>query len=203
MSCRDIAMKDKFLRVYESVAKKGVFPHQLAFTLLIPFRSIFLSPKRLVSYLELKRDYRVLEVGPGPGYFSVEVARAIPDGELVLTDIQEEMLAKARARLTSKRIPNVEYHLCDGEGFPFKNKEFDVIYMVTVLGEVENRKKYAGEFFRMLRPGGILSVSEQAGDPDKMSVNEIKGLFLAAGFEFNRLYGTEKNFTVNFRKEGR
>jgi hypothetical protein len=61
--------------VMNRFAGKGVFPHQLAFTLLFPGRNLFLSPKQLIERLELKNDSHVLEVGPGPGYFSTRIAK--------------------------------------------------------------------------------------------------------------------------------
>lgn len=193
-------MQGKYSDVFNRMVKKGVFPHQFAFTLLIPLRNIFLSPRKLIQRLELKENYNVLEVGPGPGYFSAQVAKAIPHGTLTLTDIQKEMLDFAEKRLAKKKISNVEYHLCNGVDFPFESNKFDVIYMVTVLGEVENKEQYIKEFFRLLRPNGILSISEQAGDADKMSIDEIKDLLSGSGFELAKLYGTENNFTINFRK---
>ena len=66
---------------------------------LFPLRRIVLSPKTLIGHLHLTRTSRVLEVGPGPGLFSIDVARAIPEGRLELVDIQIEMLRKARGRL--------------------------------------------------------------------------------------------------------
>lgn len=194
-------MGKKLLDIFDRITKQGVFPHQLAFTLLIPLRNIFLSPRKLIQRLELQEDYNVLEIGPGPGYFSSKVAEAIPHGKLVLADIQQEMLDYARKRLVRKGIYNVEFHLCNGFGFPFENNRFDVIYMVTVLGEIENKKEYAREFFRLLRPEGILSISEQIGDADKMSIDEIKGLFYNFGFEVDRIFGTKNNFTVNLQKK--
>lgn len=179
-----------------------VFPYQLAFTLLIPLRNIFLSPGTLVQRLGLKGDHNVLEIGPGPGYFSPAVARALPRGVLVLADIQREMLDLAERRLTGKGIGNVEYHLCNGIDFPFESEKFDVIFMVTVLGEIENREQYLDECFRLLRRGGLLSISEQAGDADRMSTAEIRRSVQAAGFEFEMLFGSKRNYTVNFRKGG-
>jgi ubiquinone/menaquinone biosynthesis C-methylase UbiE len=141
-----------------------------------------------------------MEVGSGPGYFSAEIARVIPDGKLILTDIQEEMLELARKRLSRKRITNIEYHLCNGIDIPFEDNKFDLIYMVTVLGEVENKEQYIREIFRILKPGGVLSISEQAGGPDKISIEEIKKLVYGFEFKFDKLYGTKNNFTINFRK---
>jgi ubiquinone/menaquinone biosynthesis C-methylase UbiE len=180
---------------------KGVFPPKYAFTLLLPFRNIFLSPAQLIERIGLKNDAIVLEVGPGPGYFSLKVARFLTGGRLYLTDIQQEMLGYAEKRLKRNKIFNVDYRLCNGRDLPFDNNIFDVIFMVTVLGEIENKQEYVREFHRVLRNNGIVSVSEQAGDPDKMEIAEIESLFNDLGFKTSGLFGTKKNFTINFRKE--
>ena len=181
-------------------AKKGVFPYQFAFTLLIPIRNIFLSPKMLIKRLELKDNYKVMELGPGPGYFSLKVATVLAHGKLVLADIQPKMLDYAKKRINKKGLTNVEYYLCDGETFYFDDNTFDIIYMVTVIGEVEKKDEYFAEFHRILKPAGILSMSEQAGDPDKMSINEIKFLAEKHHLTFHKLYGKEENYTINFIK---
>jgi ubiquinone/menaquinone biosynthesis C-methylase UbiE len=192
---------DKTTSSIKRLAGKGVFPPKYAFTLLLPIRNIFLSPGKLIERLELRENSIVLEVGPGPGYFSAKVAKALPQGKLFLTDIQQEMLDYAKKRLTRKRINNVEYHLCDGINMPFNDNMFDVIFMVTVLGEIENKQQYIKEFDRLLRKNGIISISEQAGVPDKMEIDEIKKLFQNSGLKTDRIFGTRRNFTINFRKE--
>ncbi|HVO76319.1 MAG TPA: methyltransferase domain-containing protein [Ignavibacteriaceae bacterium] len=181
-------------------ASKGVFPHQFAFTLLIPLRNIFLSPKQLIKRLDLNDNMTVLEVGPGPGYFSPEIAAKLPKGSLYLADIQQEMLAYAKKRIDKKGIRNVSYYLCSGEKFDFADNIFDRIFMVTVIGEVENKKEYMQEFHRILKPEGILSISELAGDPDKLSIDEVKNIAEGNGFTYYKLYGNNKNYTVNFIK---
>jgi ubiquinone/menaquinone biosynthesis C-methylase UbiE len=192
------------MNIQESTIKrftgKGVFPPQYAFTLLIPIRNIFLSPRKLIKRLDLQKNSVVLEVGPGPGYFSAKIARALPSGLLYLTDIQQEMLDYARKRLNRKKILNVEYHLCNGISLPFSDNQFDVIFMVTVLGEIENKQQYIKEFNRVLRGNGILSISEQAGDPDKLEKHEIEELLRGHGFKFDKFFGTRRNFTINFHK---
>ncbi len=185
---------------HKSFSSKGIFPHQWAFTLLISLRNLVLSPKELINRMKLQPGMKVLEVGPGPGYFSVPVAKFLEDGKLVLADIQPEMLEKARKRLAKRKIGNVEYYLCNGQNFELPNNYFDRIFLVTVLGEVENTAIYLAEFYRMLKPGGILSVSEQAGDPDKLSIEETKELVLQYGFSFSKLYGNTRNYTINFKK---
>jgi len=184
----------------KSFFRKGVFPYQWAFTLLVPLRNIFLSPKTLVKRLQIKKHYKILEVGPGPGYFSPTILKAIPKGKLVLIDIQEEMLTMARKRIEKSGFKNVEYHLSNGKTFPFKDADFDIIFLVTVIGEIENKESYIHEFFRILREGGIVSVSEQWGDSDKMTQTEVINLFEAQGFSLDARYGGNANFTLNFKK---
>lgn len=179
---------------------KGVFPHQMAFTLLFPLRNIFLSPRQLIKRLEIKPDSQVLEVGPGPGYFSLKVASFLTAGKLVIADIQKEMLDMAEKRLAKKGLTNVEYYLCDGYNFNIPDNSFDAIFLITVIGEVENKEQYIKEFSRLIRPGGILSISEQRGDPDKLSIAEVRNLISSSDFSFYRLYGKEGNYTINFIK---
>lgn len=185
----------------KSFSGKGIFPHQWAFTLLIPIRNLFLSPKKLIDRLKLEASMQVLEVGSGPGYFSLHVARQLPRGNIVLADIQQEMLDYAKKRLSRKKITNSNYYLCDGERFEFADDHFDRIFMVTVIGEVQHQDAYMQEFFRMLKPQGILSISEQAGDPDKMEAEAIRRLAEKHGFSFLELFGDRKNYTINFTKD--
>lgn len=182
-------------------ATKGVFPHKWAFTLLFPLRNIFLSPKKLIERLNLKENFKILEVGPGPGYFSVPIAKKVKKGKLFLADIQPEMLEYAKKRLKKEKIENVEYYLCNGATFDFSDEFFDVIFLVAVLGEVENKEAYIKEFYRILKRDGTVSVSELAGDPDKMSIEELRVLFEKHNFFIHVQYGNKRNFTINFRKK--
>jgi ubiquinone/menaquinone biosynthesis C-methylase UbiE len=186
--------------IYQRFAGKGVFPYQLAFTLLIPLRSMFLSARTLIQRLELKDHLTVLEIGPGPGYFSVSVARALTQGELFLYDIQQQMLDYAKQRMTKRKLTNVSYHLATGRSFPFEDKKFDRVFMVTVFGEVEQKDLYVQEIRRILKEDGIVSLSELVGDPDRLTKEEIKRLFVGHGFIFHDLYETRWSCTINFRK---
>ena len=150
--------------------------------------------------MELKDCMTVLELGPGPGYFSVKVALVLTRGRLIIADIQPEMLRLAEKRLTKRGIANVESYLCDGISFDFHDESFDRIFMVAVLGEVENKTAYMTEFHRLMKRGGILSISELAGDPDKMTVHSLKDLGANSGLSFYKHYSNIWSYTVNFMK---
>lgn len=141
-----------------------------------------------------------MELGPGPGYFSIHVAKKLKSGRLYLADIQQEMLDYAKKRFEKRKLNNVEYSLCNGKTFNYDDNYFDIIYMVTVIGEVENKDEYIKEFYRMLNPNGILSISELAGDPDKMPMEALRCLIEQHNFKYYNVYGNQKNFTINFKK---
>ena len=183
-----------------SFSRKGVFPPKYAFTLLIPFRNIFLSPRKLIQRLDLKENHNVLEIGPGPGYFSTHIASKLKNGRLALLDIQQEMLDLSKERLEKRQIKNVDYKLTDGNSLDFKSNFFDRVFMVTVIGEVDNKDGYLKEIYRVLKRDGILSISELAGDPDKLNLDEIQTLVSVYGFEVNGIFGNRLNYTINFRK---
>lgn len=177
-----------------------MFPPKYAFTLLIPFRNIFLSPKKLIQRLDLQEDQNVLEIGPGPGYFSTHVAKKLRTGRLVLLDIQQEMLDFCQKRFDKKKIKNVDYKLTDGNSLDLESNFFDRVFMVTVIGEIDHKDDYVKEIYRILKKDGILSISELAGDPDKLSLDEIKSLVTAYGFDVDKVFGSRLNFTINFKK---
>lgn len=184
-----------------SFSSKGVFPHKWAFTLLIPLRSLILSPKKLINRMALENSMQVLEVGPGPGYFSVPIAKYLTNGKIVLADIQPEMLEIAKKRMHKNGCTNAEYYSCSGNKFDCASESFDRIFLVTVLGEVENRDLYLAEFNRMLKPNGILSISEQTADPDELSFIEIREMAERHGFKFHNIFGSIRNYTINFVKK--
>jgi ubiquinone/menaquinone biosynthesis C-methylase UbiE len=101
-----VIMAAKWRDVWRRFSGRGVYPHELAPILLLPLRRFVLSPEKLIASLHLTPSSRVLEIGPGPGFFSVGVAKAIPDGRLDLVDIQREMLQKARRRVGKAGVSN-------------------------------------------------------------------------------------------------
>ena len=185
--------------VWRRFSGRGAYPHELAFLLTIPLRRIIQPPRTLVRRLQLQHDSRVLEVGPGPGYFSAEVAREIPRGRLVLFDLQREMLVKARIRLRRSGAANVDFAQGDGSRLPFRAASFGVAFLVAVLGEVPDPAACVESLHRVLRPGGLLAITETIGDPDALSQEGLKALMQSKGFEVVELFVDRAGFTATFR----
>lgn len=185
-------------------ARHEPMPHTEAHHLLNPLRGLILSPRALVRRLKLRPDSTVLELGPGPGYFSPEVARAVPEGKLVLVDVQREMLDMARERLEARGIGNVEYRRADAGSLPAEPESFDAVFLVAVLGEVPDRSACLREIHRVLRPEGLLSITEfKIGDPDFIPLPELLASVRSAGFRCCARQGILFHYTVSCRKARR
>lgn len=174
------------------------YPPQLALLLRNPLRRLILSPAELVRRLDLQPGDRVLELGPGPGFFSVDIARALPQGGLVLVDLQPAMLAKAQARLTRAGLDNVSYQAADARALPLDDGCIDVALLVAVLGEVPEPEVALKELFRVIRPGGRVNLTEQPGDPDFIPRKVITRMAESAGFRPGRHWGRGRNYSAEF-----
>jgi ubiquinone/menaquinone biosynthesis C-methylase UbiE len=186
--------------LWQRFAGRGTYPHELAFLLLMPGRGFILSPARLVERLHLEPAARVLEIGPGPGYFSLAVAGSLPRGMLCLFDLQREMLVKATARLRRAGAGRTCFVQGNATVLPFGAGVFDVVFLVAVLGEVPDPAACVAAAARVLCPGGLLSITELPGDPDALTRSEVTVLATAAGFEASEILPLRGGFTANFRK---
>ena len=169
--------------------------------LLNPLRRLILSPAKLAGRLPLRADANVLELGPGPGYFSGAVAQSLSQGKLTLVDVQWEMLELAQKRLDSLGIKNVSYVQADATDLPFDKGTFDLAFLVSVLGEVGDREKCILEMHRILRPKGLLSITEHFGTPHAIPLEKIKEL-VEDKFLPLKFFGKGCHYTANFSKEG-
>ena len=186
--------------VFNRLSGQGVYPYELAFLLDLPLRKLILSPQQVADRLHLTSRAQVLELGPGPGYFSGEIARRIPNGRLTLLDIQYEMLDKNRRKLRRAAVANARWTQASADALPFTAGTFDVVFLVTVLGEVPEPRACLRAIQPVLRPGGLLSITEMQGDPDALSQAEVQQLARQCGFTLLETFSFFKGFMLNFTK---
>ena len=168
------------------------------------FRRWMQPSERIVKRSAIKPGMRVLEVGCGSGSYTTFVARVVgPKGRVYALDIQPAMLAQLRNKLKRPQnadITNIELIQASAYEMPFEDRSMDLIYTITALPEISDPGLALRECYRILKPGGVLAVTEFFTDPDyplkRITIRQAVG----AGFREDEVLGNFWNYTARFIK---
>jgi ubiquinone/menaquinone biosynthesis C-methylase UbiE len=161
----------------------------------------FITRSRLREILDPKPGERILEVGPGTGYYTLDVAEWVgSEGGVDILDIQRDMLDHTMRRAAERAIENITPIEADAGAMPYEDGTFDAAFLVTVLGEVPDQDAAVRELARVLRPGGRLVVGELLGDPHYVTLRALRLRAAGAGLSFERRVGTALGYFVRFSK---
>ena len=159
------------------------------------------SAREIISHLELRPGLKVLDFGCGPGRLTIPIAKQIGlSGTVTAFDTQPAMLERVRVKADLENLGNIEFvHGAAGEG-KLGNKQFDRVLLVTVLGEIPDKKIFAKEIIDSLKSGGLLSVTETIADPHFQSRKAVTDVVKEAGFTEKGFFGNKISFTMIFEK---
>lgn len=100
---------------------------------------------------------RCLDLGCGPGFFSILLAR---EGlETVAVDGSSEMLAQARQNFAECGV-SVDTFLADVTELPFPDESFDYIVSRNLVWNLEDPLRAYQDWLRVLKPGGTILVAD-------------------------------------------
>ena len=158
---------------------------------------------RLKEILDPKAGDRILEVGPGTGYYTLDVAEWVkPGGEIEILDLQQEMLDHTIRRAGERGLVNVNPTQSDATSMPYEDDSFDAAFLVTVLGEIPDQDAALRELARVLKPGGRLVVGELLGDPHYVRLALLRLRASGAGLAFERRVGNALGYFARFATRG-
>lgn len=187
-------------------AAPGPMPSWLAPVLTTPLRArLFSTPEQVLDRAGVTPSIRVLEVGPGPGVYTIPLARRVAssseDGGVTCLEIQPEMITMLRERLRTAGVRDVEIIQGDGEQMPLPSESFDLVFLVDVVGEIPDKPVFFRECARVLKPGGTLAVTEELNDPDFRLPSTVRTLATDAGLREEGLEGLPWwTYTACYRK---
>ncbi len=166
------------------------------------FRRFLQPPDKVIAHSGIKPGMTVLELGSGSGAFTTFVQRAVGNhGKLYALDLQPGMLKQLRRKLAkpeNRDINNIVIVHASAYEMPFEDRSFDLVYMVTVFPEIPDRGRALREIKRVLKPGGILAVTEFLPDPDYPLRSTTIKLCQREGFILDASLGNLWNYTVRF-----
>ena len=131
--------------------------------------------KRLVKLVKKKQPENILDIATGTGDLAIALAET-GASEIIGLDISKGMLDVGRKKIIAKNLEKtVQMVQGDGESLPFEKDHFDAITVAFGVRNFEDLEKGLKEIFRVLKPGGILTILETSV-PTKTPIKQ--GYFL-------------------------
>ena len=157
-------------------------PVWLSFTLTNIFRRMAQDPVRILRPF-LREGDTALDIGCGPGFFTVPMARMVGDqGLVVAVDIQQDMLDRTRRRAVRAGVADrIRLHLAAENGLGLDLKA-DFALVFWMAHEVDRLERFFGEILAALKPDGRLLLVEPRVHVPEPRYAEIVAAAVSAGF---------------------
>jgi len=124
-----------------------------------PDRDLWQRPDQIMDAMGIADASVVADIGAGSGWFTIRLARRVgPQGKVYAEDVQKEMIAAIRRRVTREGLANVEAVLGLNNDPRLPANALDAILVVDAYHEVENRVAMLASLARALKPQGRIGV---------------------------------------------
>jgi ubiquinone/menaquinone biosynthesis C-methylase UbiE len=181
--------------------RKTVFAAKDAPALLNPLRHVLMPVRFTLKSFGVAPGETVLELGPGPGYFTIGAAEIVgPTGRIVCVDLQREMIEMLLTRVGDAGLRNVDGLAGNAHALPLRDGSIDRAFLATVLGEVPDPDLALRELRRVLRPGATLAFCETLLDPDYIRAGVLREMCVRSGFSETRHVWFGHGYIACFRE---
>jgi len=164
-------------------------------------RSLIQKPELIAERMQLKPGMTVVEIGPGKGSYTKAVAEKVqPNGKVFAIDIQKSIINRLKRRIAKENITNIVPRIDNAYNLSFEDESVDRIFSIACLPEIPYPVRVLKEFKRILKPDGIISLSELFMDPDYPLCRTEKRWAKEAGLDFYEGFGNWFVYQLNFIK---
>ena len=153
-----------------------------------PERDAWQKPDDVIAALKLPKDAVVADVGAGTGYFSVRLARALPEGKVVAVDVESDMVRHVQMRAEKEGLKNLTARITPMDRADV-DAGTDVVLVVDTYHHIAGRTAYFAALKDKLSPRGRVVIvdfrpdSERGPPKDhKIAADAVTKEFDAAGF---------------------
>jgi ubiquinone/menaquinone biosynthesis C-methylase UbiE len=109
----------------------------------------------------------VLDVATGAGHTALAFAPHV--AHIIATDLTPEMLHKTAELAAQRGLSNIETRPADAEALPFDDASFDLVTCRIAMHHFPTPRQALAEFARVLKPGGLLGLTDNITVPDKQA----------------------------------
>ena len=130
---------------------------------LPPFKMLRIMVVRKLK--KMRPSGILVDIGCGPGYFTGDMARALPEVNIIAADISDEMLERAKDQLSSPDIADrIRYQQGDIHSLPFEDNSLDFVVSTLSLHHWADPSRAFREIHRVLKPNGKFLVFDTRRD---------------------------------------
>ncbi len=183
-------------KVYMGREIAHVMGHEGADWLERPERIVQEQPDRVIEAMQLKPTDTVADIGAGTGYFSIRIAKKVPQGQVIGEDIQPEMIDFMKANIAQAGLSNVHPLLGTTMDPKLPPGSVDKVLLVDAYHEFDQPKEMMEGIVRGLKPDGqVVFVEYRGEDPavpilphHKLTVAQLSKEMGAMGLHLVRQY---------------
>jgi ubiquinone/menaquinone biosynthesis C-methylase UbiE len=141
---------------------------------------LFVNPYRLLAAAGIRPKQSVLEIGFGPGFFTIPAAKMVgKEGSVFALDINPVAVDTVRRKVKENCLNNVKVLLADASKSRLQDNSFDVAFLFGVLHDFPDVGAVMREMHRVLKAKGILSVQRSSrSERDLVDIITGNGLFV-------------------------
>jgi ubiquinone/menaquinone biosynthesis C-methylase UbiE len=140
--------------------RNRVCPVELANSLDNKIRRWLQNPRKILSPY-IRKGMTVLDIGCGPGFFSVEVAQMVGrSGQVIAADLQEGMLERLRSRIKGTELEErITLVKCAEDSINI-SESVDFILAFYMVHEVPDKNSFFKELSNILKETGQVLIVE-------------------------------------------
>ncbi|RZN41112.1 MAG: class I SAM-dependent methyltransferase [Methanophagales archaeon ANME-1-THS] len=139
-----------------------------------PLLPYFRNPYKLLQAAGLKQGQHVLEVGCGPGYFTIPAANLVgTEGVVYAVDVHPRAIERVKEKIANAGIQNVKLMLTSAADTQLPGQSIDLVFLFGlryIAGGLEN---VLSELHRIIKPGDVLSFEQTRGSAKRL-IEEVE-----------------------------